>query len=293
MTRFAIGDVTVSAIWEMEDTSFQMRTFFPLVTDEMLAEERPRLAPAFYDPESDRIRLSIHAWLIDTGRHRILVDTCVGNDKQRHARKQWSDLKTPFLDRLRAAGVEPEEIDYVCCTHLHADHVGWNTRLLDGRWVPTFPNARYIFGRKEYDYWAEKYGSDPGSHHLAAYCDSVLPVVEAGQVVLVDDGYELDGCLTFKPAPGHTPGHVAIWLKSNGRECVFSGDIIHHPIQLRYPQLSCMGCEDQALSARTRTALLGGIADTDTMLMTGHFLAPHAAHIETDGESFRMRCSQC
>ena len=117
--------------------------------------------------------------------------------------------------------------------------------------------------------------------------------METGQVVLVDDGYELDGCLTFKPAPGHTPGHVAIWLHSNGRECVFSGDIIHHPIQLKYPQLSCMGCENQAQSALTRAALLGDIADTETMLMTGHFLAPHATQIETDGGSFRMRCRQC
>jgi len=280
MTTFRIGHATVTAIPEIVDTSFKLRSFFPASTAEAVAAEAHWLSPRFHDATTDSIRLSIHAWLVNTGRNLILIDTCVGNHKHRPARSQWNRLETPFLQRLAAVGLHPEQIDYVCCTHLHADHVGWNTRLLDGRWVPTFPNAKYVFGQREYDHWDGLWRmGDPSSHHLAAYADSVLPVIEAGKVLLASDGFILDGCLRFEPAPGHTPGHVAIRLSSNGQSCVFSGDILHHPVQLRHPAWSCMGCDNQAEAARTRIALLDDLAETDTCLMTGHFLAPHAGRV--------------
>ncbi|TDR93347.1 MBL fold metallo-hydrolase [Enterovirga rhinocerotis] len=290
MTKFRIGDVTVQSIWEMDDTSFAMRSFFPASDDAAVAAEIDWIAPQFYDPQSGMVRLSIHAWLIETSRSRILVDTCVGNDKERPSRPQWHRRETPFLDRLAAAGIAPESIDYVLCTHLHADHVGWNTRLLDGRWVPTFPHAKYVFGRAEYDHWERVFRSaEPGAHHLAAYADSVLPVIEAGQALVVDDGFVIDDRLTVEPAPGHTPGHIAVWLRSNGSSGAFTGDVIHHPIQLCHPDWSCSGCQDPALSARTRRRILERLADTDTLLMTGHFVAPHAGHVLSRGEAFGFR----
>ncbi|HWK67339.1 MAG TPA: MBL fold metallo-hydrolase [Rhizobiaceae bacterium] len=223
------------------------------------------------------------------GRSRILIDACVGTDKERHARTQWTGLQTPFLDRLAQTGFQPEEIDYVCCTHLHADHVGWNTRLIDGQWVPAFPNAKYIFGRSEYAYWDQIYRTtDPNGRHLAAYTGSMPPVVEAGQMLLADDGFEPDGWLRFEPAPGQ----VSIWLSSKGRTCVFSGDIVHHPIQLRYPDWSCIGCGDQVQAAVTRIKLFHRIADTDT-IMTGHFLAPHAGRLTSTSKAFDISCVEC
>jgi glyoxylase-like metal-dependent hydrolase (beta-lactamase superfamily II) len=295
MTAFRIGDVSVRSIQEMEDTSFLLRSFFPLSDEAGMAKASDWLRPPYYDPASGALTLSIHAWLLDTGRSRILIDTCVGNDKERHARKQWTHLRTPFLERLAEAGVRPEEVDYVLCTHLHADHVGWNTRLLDGRWVPTFPRAKYVFGRKEYDYWEGQYRkARPDSHHLAAYVDSVLPVIEAGQVLVVDDGAVIDGCLTIEPAHGHTPGHVAVVLRSGGASAAFTGDAIHHPVQLVHPGWSCLGCQDPAQSAETRLGLLRRLADTGTELMTGHFVAPHCGHVLSRGDAFgfRFRCEE-
>lgn len=282
MSEFCVGDIRVRAVREIEDHSFEICQFFPKADEASLAAESGWLAPPFLDPETRCITLSIHTWVIDTGKHRVLVDTCVGNNKERHARTHWTHLQTPFLERLADAGISPESVDYVLCTHLHADHVGWNTQLIDGEWRPTFPNARYLIGRVEYDYWEKAAHDDDGTgHHLAAYRDSVLPVIEAGQVEIVNDGFTIDDCLSVHPAPGHTPGHVALWLRSRGASCVFTGDIIHHPIQIRYPHWSCIGCADPEQANETRRQLVEKITDTSTLLMTGHFIAPHAGRVRT------------
>lgn len=286
MVKFKIGSVIATRVEEMIDRSFELKKFFPLATDEDIARNIDWMAPGHYEPASGRLLLSMHSWLVDTGTAKILIDTCIGNDKDRPGRSDWCNLDTPFLERLAAAGARPEEIDYVLCTHLHADHVGWNTRLVDGRWVPTFPNAKYVFGRKEYDFWPAQFVTDGNGHHLAGYRDSVLPVVEAGQALVVDDYAEIADCLVVAPAPGHTPGHIALWLTSGGQSAVFTGDIIHHPVQLKIPAWSCFGCKDQVESASTRKRVLAECAERGATLLPAHFMAPFGGRIEPAGTGY-------
>jgi glyoxylase-like metal-dependent hydrolase (beta-lactamase superfamily II) len=294
MVRFRIGKVTATLIEEMVDHSFELLKFFPLSTQEELAENLDWLAPGHYDPQTGRVLLSMHSWLLDTGKHKILIDGCVGNGKNRPGRPDWCNLDTPFLDRLAAAGATPDDIDYVLCTHLHADHIGWNTRMIGGRWVPTFPRAKYVFSRREHEFWEARLAADahaPGPH-LIAYQDSVLPVVEAGQAMIVDDHAELADCLTLEPAPGHTPGHVAIWLKSNDERAVLTGDILHSPIQVKYPAWSCFGCIDPVQSAATRKQVLESTCEHRALLLPGHFMPPHAAYVDDAAGGFALRFAE-
>jgi glyoxylase-like metal-dependent hydrolase (beta-lactamase superfamily II) len=286
MVRFKIGSVVATRVEEMIDRSFEFRKFFPLATDDDIARNIDWMAPVHYEQASGHLLLSMHSWLVDTGAAKILIDTCIGNEKDRPGRPDWCNLNTPFLERLAAAGARPDEIDFVLCTHLHADHVGWNTRLVDGRWVPTFPNAKYVFGRKEYEFWQAQFATDGNSHHMAGYRDSVLPVVEAGQALVVDDYAEIADCLLVTPAPGHTPGHVALWLSSGGQSGVFTGDIIHHPVQLKIPAWSCFGCKDQVESARTRERVLAECEERGATLLPAHFLTPFAGRIKAKGTGY-------
>jgi len=218
-----------------------------------LADVERSVPPECYDKKTGAMVLSIHAWRVDTGRH--LVDTCVGNDKDRHARTQWTRVSTPFLERLAEL------------------------------------RAKYIFGKKEYKDWDQLFRmSYPAGHHLATFVDSVVPIVDAGQALIVDNSFSLEDCATIEPAPGHMPGHIAIWLRSEGACYLFSGDIIHHLVQLRHPDWSCMGCQDPNQSASTRSALLSKIADADVHLMTGHFLPPHAGRISSTAQNCELEC---
>ena len=195
-------------------------------------------------------------------------------------------MNGPYLADLAAAGVAPEAVDFVCCTHLHVDHAGWNTRLVDGRWVPTFPNAKYIFARKEYEFWESLHKEGAQARVPNVYDDSVLPVMEAGQAVLVDMDHQLDNGIWLEPAPGHTPGHILVNLKSGDEHAIFSGDVIHHPIQLLRPDWSSRACEDPELSAATRRALLERVADTATLLAPAHFASPTMGHVVGRGDAF-------
>lgn len=284
--KFRIGQATVTPVVEMIDHSFAFLRFFPAATEADLQENIGWMAPRHYDTARERVLLSMHSWLVEVGGKRILIDGCVGNDKQRTGRPDWCGLSTAFLDRLAEAGATPEQIDYVMCTHLHADHVGWNTRLVDGRWVPTFPNATYVFARNDFEYWQAQ--DEPGkvSPHLESFHDSVLPIIAAGKAVLVDDRYVLEGVLHLEPAPGHTPGHVAVWLRADDAAGAFTGDIIHHPVQVHHPDWSCMGCIDPAQASATRRRVLGQCADQQAILFPGHFMAPHAARIHRSGDGF-------
>lgn len=290
--RFRIGDAIVSPVVEMIDRSFDFLTFFPAATEEDLQANLDWMAPHHFEAAGRRVLLSMHSWLVEVNGKRILIDGCVGNDKERAARPDWCGLRTPFLERLAAAGARPEQIDYVLCTHLHADHVGWNTRLLDGRWVPSFPNATYVFSRREQQFWEEQQAAGTGGPHLQAYRDSVLPVIEAGHALAVEDGHEIEGRLVLEPAPGHTPGHVAIWLKGAAAPAAFTGDILHHPVQVRNPHWSCMGCRDPHQAAATRRSVLERCADTGATLFPGHFMAPHAARISATGDRFHVHFLQ-
>lgn len=292
MKPLNLGDFTIGRAVEMEGPFREPTFIIPEADPELIEANRDWLMPRFIDPESGFLIMSFHSFVIRTGKHTILVDACVGNDKERPERPMWHRRNGDYLERLAAQGVQPEDVDYVMCTHLHADHVGWNTRLVDGRWVPTFPNAKYIFGRIEYEYWHSQQvaaGDTPINH--GCFNDSVLPVVEAGQSQLVDDGHELSHGIWVENAPGHTPGNAMLHLRSNGAHAVVCGDTIHHPVQLLRPGWSSAFCEDPVQSAVSRTRLVETYADTDSRILTAHFPDPVAGRIVSDsgGNGFRFR----
>ncbi|MDE0060282.1 MAG: MBL fold metallo-hydrolase [Defluviicoccus sp.] len=281
-----VGGIGWRRIVESEGPDFDVFFLLPDASEQSLAPHRAWLEPRFLDPVSDRLVMAMQSYLLTTRHHAILVDACVGNDKERRFHAPWARrTSTRFLDNLAAAGLAPEDVDFVMCTHLHADHVGWNTRLLDGRWVPTFPNARYVFARTEYDHWI---ALNEGGKKYSDGCidDSVLPVVEAGQAEIVDDFWAFDDEIRFAPTPGHTPGHVAIELRSQGARAVLSGDVCHTPLQCREPGWSAVGCSDRARSAATRRAFLERHADTDTLVMTAHFPSPSVGFVRARGDAF-------
>lgn len=245
------------------------------------------LVPAHYSLEHHRLVTSVHAWLICTKRHTILLDCCAGNHKERPWSPRFHRLDTPFLDRLRKAGVAPEQIDIVLCTHLHADHVGWNTALRDGRWVPTFPNARYLFSRRECEYWEGAQNpamrNDP---RRGIYVDSVLPVVESGQALLLNGDHAIDDGLWIEQAPGHTPGHVMLKLREPDAHAVFCGDAIHHPLQVYAPHWRHMADEQPVEAQATRERVLADCAEQGAWLFPTHFGAPHVVAISATSTGF-------
>jgi glyoxylase-like metal-dependent hydrolase (beta-lactamase superfamily II) len=282
-----VGSITVQRIEERLGLGFQPHELFPAVEPHMLEVLRAELAPTFYDAHEQRFRTSIHSWLIRTPNFLVLVDTCVGNYKSRPQVPRFDMCDLPWLTRLAEAGVRPEDVDFVMCTHLHCDHVGWNTRLSGGRWVPTFPNARYLFSRKEYARWDAR---AEGYRHRAindnVFEDSILPVVEAGQMTLVDDGYELDGSLTVEPAPGHTEGHVCIRIDSGGSRAYCSGDMFHHPLQIRYPELYTGFDDDKAMGVQSRLRLLATCVEEAALLLPAHFAEPHACLVKAHKDGY-------
>ena len=281
-----LGGIEWRRIVESEEPDFDVFFLLPDANEETIAAHRGWLEPRFLDPASNRLVMAMQSYLLRTRHHTVLVDACVGNDKERRFHAPWAHRKsTRWLDNLAAAGLAPENIDFVMCTHLHADHVGWNTRLAGRRWVPTFPNARYVFARTEYEHWI---ALNEGGKKYSDGCidDSVLPVVEAGQAEIVADDYEFDDEIRFAPTPGHTPGHVAIELESQGARAVLSGDVCHTPLQCREPGWSAIGCSDRALSAATRRAFLDQHCETDTLVMTAHFPAPSVGFVRARGDAF-------
>jgi glyoxylase-like metal-dependent hydrolase (beta-lactamase superfamily II) len=286
-----VGELTIHRIVEQEEPLFDPLEFFPGLTRETLDENRAWLESAgALDPQTGKVRLCIQSYLVRTPRHTTLVDTCVGNDKPRPARPFWNMLKGNAWERgLAATGVRPEDIDYVMCTHLHVDHVGWNTQLVDGRWVPTFPNARYLFGKREYAHWESERGKQgDGKVNDGSFDDSVLPIVEAGKAVMIDSDHQPDPLLTIKDYPGHTPGSIAINLKDGGRQACFSGDIMHHPIQVYHPDWSSQFCTDQEMSARSRRRLLEDCVESNALLCPAHFPGANAGYIKEKGDAFRI-----
>ena len=276
------GDVTIDSIFESGGPYRDPLEVYPDATPEIVDRHRSWMVPNLMVEETGFLILAFQSYLIRTPRCTILVDTCVGEDKNLPYRPSWNQRKWPYMDNLRAAGVSPEEIDFVMCTHLHVDHVGWNTQLRDGRWVPTFPNARYLFGKTEYDYWK---GAIAGQDWVRdAFNESVLPIVEAGRADLVAGDHEIDTGLTLEPAPGHTPGGVILNLRSGGDNAVFTGDMMHHALQVPEPQLSTIFCSDPVQSAKTRTAFIESNADTGTLILPAHFPGESVGHIVSHGD---------
>jgi glyoxylase-like metal-dependent hydrolase (beta-lactamase superfamily II) len=290
MTTATIGAAKLTRIEETYEPNFEARTFFADWRDEIVAPHLGWMVPNHFDPASGRLKLSIHSWLLDIGGRKILIDTCIGNHKSRKHRPFWDNLNTPYLERLAAAGVKPEEIDMVMCTHLHVDHVGWNTRLDNGRWVPTFPNAKYVFSKTDYDYFLA-IDRDPqkGPAIGGALRDSVLPIVEAGLAQMVDGAQALEEHLSLDPSPGHTPGHFVIKLESESKAAFFCGDVLHHALQVYFPHWNSFACLDQDDARTSRRKLLENCAGSGALLAPQHFGAPHLCHVDAKGDAFTPR----
>ena len=279
-----LGDVTIQRVVEMEALFLPVKEFFPAVTDAMLAETRDWMEPAALDPASGKLRFSFHSYVVRTPHHTILVDSCVGNDKDLPRWPQWHrKTDADYLRNLAAIGLSPEDIDMVICTHLHADHIGWNTRLQDGRWVPTFPNARYLFSQQELAFWTERMRDAPNP----ALVDSVLPVVAANRAVLVGTDHVVDDHVAFLPTPGHTPNHFSVLLGGATPSAILTGDALHSPLQVRYPELSYAMDIDPVLAAHTRQDLLERICESGALCCTAHFPSPSVTRIHRSGNGFR------
>ena len=282
-----IGGISIDRVVDIERLSYPHKTLIPSSDRELLCELSKEMGPRLIHPESLDLSLSFHSFLIRTEKNNILVDACCGNGKQRLGRLDWHERDGPFLDNLKALGVMPEDIDYVMCTHLHPDHVGWNTTMENGRWVPTFPNAQYLFAETEYKFWVDQQSEveDPILH--GSHADSVLPVVASGQATLVKADHQIEAGLNFEPAPGHTPGAASLNAESNDAAAVLCGDVVHHPVQVRRPDWSSAFCEDPAGSARSRAKLLERISGTGTLLLPAHFMSPYFGPIEKFGTGYK------
>ena len=286
MRQWRIGAVTVTKVVELEATG-GFGFVLPQATRDAL-REIGWLAPHFANEEG-RAKTSVHALVVETPTRRIIVDTCLGNDKQGRAVPGWNGLNLPFLADLTAAGYPPETIDTVLCTHLHVDHVGWNTRLDDGgRWVPTFTNARHLFVRAEYEYWRAVWEAASDAEHAAVFGDSVRPVDEAGLVDLVPNDHAVCDEVRLVPTTGHTPGHASILITSAGEEALITGDFLHHPCQLAHPDWAATPDYDQDESTRTRRKTFTWLADRGTLLIGTHFADPSAGRVVRDGDAFRL-----
>ncbi|WP_102108646.1 MBL fold metallo-hydrolase [Oceaniglobus roseus] len=283
------GDARIDKIVDLDPFVLPASLIFPGRRLKELAGEDALLSPHHVDFAADAVILSLHSFLLRLDGKTVLVDTCVGECKPRPRRTDWHDRRaTGYLDRLAAAGVRPEDVDVVMCTHLHADHVGWNTRLQDGRWVPTFPNARYVMGRDELAHWEREEAANPGGHNHGAFADSVLPVFASGQVERVEDGFALTPRLSVVPLRGHSPGHAGLELDGgrHGR-AVFCGDAIHSPVQVFRPDWSSGFCHDPDRAAATRRALLERAADEDLLLLPAHTRLAHGFRVRAGATGFR------
>ena len=280
--KWRIGEVTVTKLVELEVTGGS-RFILPQATYEEILPIA-WLQPDFAD-ERGRLKMSIHALVVEAPSRRIIVDTCLGNDKENRRIPTWNKLQTSFLADLAAAGYARETIDTVVCTHLHVDHVGWNTMLVDGRWVPTFPKARYLMGRVEYAHWTSQLEREDIAAVLA---DSVTPVRDGGLVDLVETDHRVCDEISLVPTAGHTPGHVSVRIASCGEEALITGDFMHHPCQIARPEWSSTADSDPLLARRTREQMLTRLAGTPTLVIGTHFAGRTAGHVVRDGDVFRL-----
>jgi glyoxylase-like metal-dependent hydrolase (beta-lactamase superfamily II) len=282
MLSWKIGQVTVTRIVEMQlPTPAGAKYFMPQATAAELRKS-PWLYPHFVN-EDEVMQMSIHALLVEAPGLRLVVDTCVGNDKPRGLLRGRA-LSTNFLADVAAAGWARESVNAVVCTHLHVDHVGWNTMLVDGKWVPTFPNARYLIGRREYDHWRQ----EGGEENQVILSDSVKPILDAGLADLVELDHVISPEIRLIPSTGHTPGHVCVRIESEGEAAVITGDMSHHPCQMAHPDWSPAFDSDPAAAATTRARLFAEWADEPVLVIGTHYATPTAGRVRRDGAAFRF-----
>src|SRR6202051_1816077 len=286
MRQLSIGDVTITSIIERDGPWRKPEDMFPAYDPDIGRRHLAALDPEVFDPTSGRMVITYQTFVVRTPKHTVLIDTCTGEDKGYPPPMDFP--KQPWLDGVAAEGLRVEDIDYVFCTHLHIDHTGWNTMLRNGRWVPTFPNAKYIFHKGEYAAWEAEHakGNNPPG---TVFRDNCLPIVEAGQALLVDDDYALDDTITLTPTPGHSPCHCCVNIFSRGQRAVVTGDMMHHVIQCREPDWSPGVDWDGKQAAVSRRKFLSTVADSDTLILPIHFPTPTAGLVIGDGDRFNYR----
>jgi len=280
MLSWNVGDVTVRRVVEM-DLPVPPHLFRKDVAPEAL-KGMPWLYPNYIGPGGELL-LSVHALLVEAPGLRLVVDTCIGNDRPRSITGGVA-LQTAFLEGFAEAGWSRESVQAVVCTHLHVDHVGWNTMLQDGRWVPTFPRARYLIGRREYEHWRAREGEELQT----ILGDSVQPIFDAGLAELVEQDHRLSPEIRLTPTSGHTPGHVSVVIESRGERAIISGDFLHHPCQIAHPEWSSVADSDPDEAHRTRRRVVDEVAADGTLFIGTHFPAPTAGRIVRDGDAYRL-----
>ncbi len=283
-------DVQIHRVIESEARFFKVREFFPALTPEMLEENRHWLQPVYLDPANDGLVLCIQSHVVKTKHHNILIDACVGNHKPRASYGPWNQMASDaYVRSLAATGLSFADIDFVMCTHLHVDHVGWNTRLDNGRWVPTFPRARYVFAEKELAFWTERHKASP---ELCPWItDSVLPIVAAQRCDVVANDFALNDHIRLVPTPGHTIDHVCVEVGKGSVDAFLTGDMIHSPLQGRYVDLSMRADHDGAEAGRSRRRVFERFCDTETKFCMAHFPSPATAVVKRWGDGFRFEGS--
>jgi glyoxylase-like metal-dependent hydrolase (beta-lactamase superfamily II) len=280
---WTIGQVRISKVadWEaVGNTNF----ILPKATKEAI-QRMPWLIPVSAS-EDGSLRISVHSFVVETPSRRMIIDTGVGNDKRDRKLPAWNGRRGRFLETMAAAGFSPESIDTVICTHFHGDHVGWNTVLVDGEWVPTFAKARYILGEAEYGYWCEH---STTADSVAVFNDSVKPIVDAGVAEFVADDAKIASEVQLIPTPGHSPGHMSVHIRSLGEEALLIGDVAHHPCQMAHLDWCSTADSDPEQTMRTRREVFDRFADTPTLIIGGHF---GAGHIQRDGNAYKFRFAE-
>jgi glyoxylase-like metal-dependent hydrolase (beta-lactamase superfamily II) len=282
-----IGEYRVSSLVEYCGPTHVPEAFLPDYQASAVEPHREWLVPNHWFPAINRFVIAIQIWIVQAGSNVILIDTGVGNRKPR-AVERMNMLNTLVPQWMEAAGAPRDKVTHVVMTHLHSDHVGWNTVLEDGRWVPTFPNARYLMPKENFDYWKDVIDRGGKAPDGGSFADSVLPVVQAGMVDFIDTQKEIAGCLAVEPLPGHTPGHLNFRLRSRGEEGVFAGDVMHHPIQIVCPTWNSAFCISPDVARRSRAAFLADAARTGALFMPCHFGVPHCGYGRKQGEGYRF-----
>jgi glyoxylase-like metal-dependent hydrolase (beta-lactamase superfamily II) len=287
-----LGAVSITRVLEWEDIFAPGPTLIPDSDDAFWREHADLLAPDHFEPASGFMHGCLQTFVLRSEGRTILVDTGAGDGRERPYLPIFGHLRTGFLERLAEAGVQPEDVDLVINTHVHVDHVGWNTYLKDREWVPTFPNAQYLFSKVDFDFWNPLNGITKlgALINQNMYEDSIVPVAQAGLALPWEgDTYRVDANLTLELAPGHTPGLSVLKLESEGDRAVFVGDLLHSPTQVLKPDWNSCFCEDQDMARRSRRRVLSECADNNVLLIPAHWSGSHAAEIERSGDEFAIK----
>jgi len=286
-TAITLKDIMIHPVVEQQAPFFDPLEFFPTLTEDVLEEDCSWLQPTFIDPDTGRLVLCVQGFVIKTPHQNILVDSCVGNHKPRQARPFWNMMNSDrFEKNLGAIGLTVDDIDYVMCTHLHVDHVGWNTRLDNGRWVPTFPKAKYVMADRELAHWTQKEKDDPAS--VPWITDSVLPIVEAKRAQIVASDFVLNESVQFIPTPGHTIDHYSVLVGQPGQDALITGDMIHSPIQGKYPELGMRADYDSPQAGQTRRKVFDRFCDASTIMCITHFPSPSTGRVRRWGDGYKF-----